>query len=119
MYGRITCTWKTQSSERALCESSVRRFRRRCVWGGTPVPIPNTKVKPRAADDTVLETVRESRWLPEPRKITKAVLIQETAVIIKRPEIETGGTGIYRPAWRRTFLLRGHMSRHLSSNRGL
>ena len=66
--------------------------------GGTPVPIPNTKVKPRAADDTVLETVRESRWLPEPRKITKAVLIQEAAVIIKRPEIETGGTGIYRPA---------------------
>ena len=35
----------------------------------TPVPIPNTKVKPRAADDTVLETVRESRWLPELKKI--------------------------------------------------
>ena len=88
--------------------------------GGTPVPIPNTKVKPRAADDTVLETVRESRWLPEPRKITKAVLIQEAAVIIRRPEIETGGTGISRPAWRRTCLLRGgHMSRRLSSNRGL
>ena len=31
----------------------------------TPVPIPNTKVKTPAADGTVLETVRESRWLPE------------------------------------------------------
>ncbi len=31
----------------------------------TPVPIPNTEVKPRNADDTVLETARESRWLPD------------------------------------------------------
>ena len=30
----------------------------------TPVPIPNTTVKTRAADGTLLETVRESRWLP-------------------------------------------------------
>ena len=33
--------------------------------GETPVPIPNTMVKPQAADDTVLETVWESRRLPE------------------------------------------------------
>jgi len=33
---------------------------------GTPVPIPNTKVKIRTADGTWLETARESRWLPEP-----------------------------------------------------
>ncbi len=31
----------------------------------TPVPIPNTEVKLRNADDTVLETARESRWLPD------------------------------------------------------
>ena len=31
----------------------------------TPVPIPNTMVKPQAADGTSLETVRESRWLPD------------------------------------------------------
>ena len=31
----------------------------------TPVPIPNTMVKTDAADDTVLETIWESRWLPE------------------------------------------------------
>ena len=33
--------------------------------GVTPVPIPNTMVKTQAADDTMLETVWESRWLPE------------------------------------------------------
>ena len=32
--------------------------------GGTPVPIPNTTVKPREADGTALETVWESRWPP-------------------------------------------------------
>ena len=33
--------------------------------GDTPVPIPNTKVKTRAADGTALETVWESRWPPD------------------------------------------------------
>ena len=37
-------------------------------FGETPVPIPNTKVKTEAADDTMLETAWESRWLPEPLK---------------------------------------------------
>ena len=32
--------------------------------GVTPVPIPNTTVKPTPADGTALETMRESRWLP-------------------------------------------------------
>ena len=31
----------------------------------TPVPIPNTMVKTQAADGTILETVWESRWVPE------------------------------------------------------
>ena len=31
----------------------------------TPVPIPNTTVKTRPADGTALETVWESRWLPD------------------------------------------------------
>ena len=31
----------------------------------TPVPIPNTMVKTYAADGTLLETARESRWLPD------------------------------------------------------
>ena len=33
--------------------------------GETPVPIPNTMVKTKTADGTVLVTVWESRWLPE------------------------------------------------------
>ena len=31
----------------------------------TPVPIPNTTVKTQAADGTALETVWESRWMPD------------------------------------------------------
>ena len=33
--------------------------------GVTPVPIPNTMVKPHTADGTMLETAWESRWLPD------------------------------------------------------
>ena len=33
--------------------------------GETPVHIPNTMVKTLAADDTILETVWESRWMPD------------------------------------------------------
>ena len=33
-----------------------------------PVPIPNTEVKPFSADGTWLETARESRSLPDPKK---------------------------------------------------
>ena len=33
--------------------------------GATPVPIPNTMVKTQSADDTMLETAWESRWLPD------------------------------------------------------
>ena len=36
--------------------------------GETPVPIPNTMVKTRAADGTALETVWESRWPPALKK---------------------------------------------------
>ena len=34
-------------------------------FGDTPVPIPNTMVKTKTADDTWLETTWESRWLPD------------------------------------------------------
>ena len=36
--------------------------------GETPVPIPNTMVKPREADGTALETMWESRWPPALKK---------------------------------------------------
>ena len=31
-------------------------------FGETPVPIPNTTVKPKTAESTALETVWEGRW---------------------------------------------------------
>ena len=37
-------------------------------FGEAPVPIPNTMVKTEAAEDTMLETAWESRWLPDPLK---------------------------------------------------
>ncbi len=36
--------------------------------GETPVSIPNTTVKTQAADGTILETIWESRWLPDQKK---------------------------------------------------
>ena len=41
--------------------------------GETPVPIPNTMVKPWAADGTALETVWESRWPPDHKKINEDI----------------------------------------------
>ena len=35
---------------------------------GTRVPIPNTRVKPKTAEGTMLETAWESRWLPDYKK---------------------------------------------------
>ena len=40
-------------------------------FGDTPVPIPNTTVKTEAADDTMLETAWESRWLPDHKKVNE------------------------------------------------
>ena len=36
--------------------------------GDTPVPIPNTTVKTWAAENTMLETAWEDRWVPDPSK---------------------------------------------------
>ena len=36
--------------------------------GETPVPIPNTTVKTKAAENTMLETAWEDRWVPDPLK---------------------------------------------------
>ena len=43
--------------------------------GEIPVPIPNTMVKPQAADNTILETVWEGRWVPGLQKSTTVVHI--------------------------------------------
>ena len=44
--------------------------------GDTPVPIPNTMVKTRAADGTMLETAWESRWLPDYKNNCYGVIIK-------------------------------------------
>ena len=63
----------------------------------TPVPIPNTMVKPETADGTTLETAWESRWLPNPfggiaqlgerlpckQEVTSSILVISTWVILK------------------------------------
>ena len=50
-------------------ECSERRNRKKYLvamrFRETPVPIPNTTVKTRTAESTVLETIWEGRWLPE------------------------------------------------------
>ena len=48
--------------------SGTQKFLVAMRLGDTPVPIPNTMVKTQAADGTALETVWESRWLPEYKK---------------------------------------------------
>ena len=45
----------------------------------TPVYIPNTLVKPEAADGTMLETAWESRWVPEYlKKFTRKSVLYRT-----------------------------------------
>ena len=50
---------------------TYKRFRKNPVpiriWE-TPVPMPNTTVKAYAADGTILETIWESRWVPDSKK---------------------------------------------------
>ena len=54
--------------------------------GDTPVPIPNTTVKTQTADGTALETVWESRWLPDPlKKNREKFLSYKTGMDIQNP----------------------------------
>ncbi len=55
-----------------ICQAWNMRSRERIPvamrLGETPVPIPNTPVKAQTADGTILETIWESRWLPDYKK---------------------------------------------------
>ena len=53
------------SGERETVRFRFRLFPVAIRLGVTPVPIPNTMVKPQTADDTILATVWESRRLPD------------------------------------------------------
>ena len=46
-------------------------------FGETPVPIPNTTVKTKAAESTILATVWEDRWLPGYKKALTAMRDQK------------------------------------------
>ncbi len=46
----------------------IKKFPVAMRFGVTPVPIPNTTVKTKAAESTILATVWEDRWLPDPQK---------------------------------------------------
>ena len=48
-----------------ICPRDKRIFLVTMRIGDTPVLIPNTMVKTYAADGTMLETIWESRWLPD------------------------------------------------------
>jgi hypothetical protein len=54
--------------------------------GDTPVPIPNTAVKPLSADGTILVTVWESRTLPG--FILKALLDIQVRLFYFKPTID-------------------------------
>ena len=49
----------------------------------TPVPIPNTEVKPFSADGTWLETARESRTLPDPKDDTPRGVLFFLALFVR------------------------------------
>ena len=46
----------------------IKKFPVAIRSGETPVPIPNTTVKTRAAESTILATVWEDRWLPDKKE---------------------------------------------------
>ena len=68
--------------------------------GGTRVPTPNTRVKARAADGTVLGTAWESRWLPDlllKTKMNKKLSLYESirlwgrSSVGRAPALQAGG----------------------------
>ena len=54
--------------------------------GDTPVSIPNTMVKTQAADGTALETMWESRWLPDYKKEKLVFTSDQRAEEIQLPD---------------------------------
>ena len=74
--------FRAMSESRARVEKQNTNFSVAMRLGVTPVPIPNTMVKTQAADGTALETVWESRWLPNSiRKKPKCFYYIDTDII--------------------------------------
>ena len=66
--------------------------------GVTPVPIPNTEVKPFSADGTWLETARESRSLPDSNKLRCVAAEFFHCLKRRQPEDVSGRAGEWIPA---------------------
>ena len=58
-----------------LDAKGIKEFPVAMRFGVTPVPIPNTTVKTKAAESTILATVWEDRWLPDQKKDNTYVVI--------------------------------------------
>ena len=52
--------------------------------GDTPVPIPNTTVKTKTAENTILETIWEDRWMPD---------LWGCSSVGRAPALQAGGQG--------------------------
>ena len=65
---RVLMQGNPETERECIREETGKKIPVAMRQGETPVPIPNTMVKPLAADDTVLETVWESRRLPDQKR---------------------------------------------------
>ena len=75
-----------------------KRFLVAMRLGDTPVPIPNTMVKTQAADGTMLETIWESRWLPDYLKTTrKSVIYRYGHILVGGEQNEACEQGCVNP----------------------
>ena len=74
------------SASEKMCEKTQEEFPVAMRLGDTPVPIPNTMVKTQTADGTILETVWESRWLPDSSK-------WGCSSVGRAPALQAGGQG--------------------------
>ena len=76
------CSLKEELQDLSRLDNSLKSYSRQHLpelqefpvamrFGETPVPIPNTTVKTRAAESTILATVWEDRWLPDKKIINE------------------------------------------------
>ena len=77
---------RRQDDELQILSKELVTFLVAMRLGVTPVPIPNTMVKTQAADGTALETVWESRWLPELEKRKTGFTSDQRAEEIQLPD---------------------------------
>ena len=72
----------------------------------TPVPIPNTTVKTWAAENTMLETAWEDRWVPDPfkKKTTRQGFKIERTLLAGQDKGAVRDDGMLTPSSREVLL---------------